>query len=67
MGYKEKDLSELANPVAYVAKESKAMCTKRFLRIVCHDPELDYRLSRLLALFATDMPTTYGDYAHHGH
>ena len=68
MGYKDlKDLSKLANPVAYARKESKAICSVRFIHIVGSDPDLDYRLSRLLILFATDMPRTYGDYAHHGH
>ena len=67
MGFKEKDLSKVRNPVAYVAKESKAMCTKRFIGIVCSDPDLDYRLSRLLVLFAPEMPRTYGDYASHDH
>jgi hypothetical protein len=41
--------------------------TSRFLRIVTIDPDLDYRLSCLLVLFATDMPKTVGGYAHHGH
>jgi hypothetical protein len=63
----EKDLSTIRNSVAYVAKESKAMCTRRFIRIVTNDVDLDIRLSRLLSLFATDMPETTGGYAHHGH
>lgn len=41
--------------------------TTRFIRMVCTDAELDYNLSRLLMLFAVDMPETQGGYAHHGH
>lgn len=67
MGYKEKDMSKVRDPVAYVAKESKAMISKRFIHIVCSDPQLDFDLSRLLVLFATDMPETYGGYGHHRH
>ena len=62
-----KDMSGVRNPVLYWYKSSKAMVTRRFLQTVCYDPDLDQRLSRLLVLFATDMPETYGDYAHHGH
>lgn len=65
MGYKPKDMSKMRNPVAYWMRESKAMVARHFIWTVCSDPDLDYRLSRLLALFATDMPKTYGDYAHH--
>lgn len=41
--------------------------SSRFIRIVTVDPDLDHRLGRLLALFATDLPEWTGDYAHHGH
>lgn len=57
MGYKEKDLSKLANPVAYVARESKAMTERRFNRLIGSDAELDMNLSCLLMLFATPLPT----------
>lgn len=65
MGYK--DMDRVRNSVGYVKRESKDACSWRFIQIVGSDPDLDQRLSRLLALFATDMPKTYGGYAHHGH
>jgi hypothetical protein len=40
--------------------------TRRFLRIVTSDPDLDFRLGRVLMLFGTEMPVTHGGYAHHG-
>jgi hypothetical protein len=39
--------------------------SRDFIRLICHDPELDFRLSQLLVLFGTDMPETHGGYAHH--
>ena len=62
-----KDMSNVTNPVGYWARSSKAMTTKRFIQIVAYDPDIDFSLSRLLALFATDLPIMTGDYAHHGH
>ena len=67
MDYKAKDLSKVRDSVAYVKKESKAMCTKRFIEIMVSDAEVDYVIGELLSLFATDMPKTYGGWAHHGH
>jgi len=39
--------------------------TSQFLKIVCRDPELDWMLDRVLALFAEEIPTLHGDYLHH--
>lgn len=40
--------------------------TSQFIiHLICSDAELDHRLSRLLGLFAVDMPPTVGGYAHH--
>lgn len=39
--------------------------SREFIRLICSDPELDFRLSRLLILFGIDMPETHGGYAHH--
>lgn len=65
MGYKEKDMSKVRNPVAYVAKESQAMTTRRFIHIICNDPALDFMISRLCNLFAVDMPQLQGQWAQH--
>ena len=65
MGYKEMDVSKVRDTAGYVKRESNDACTWRFIHIMASDPDLDYRLSRLLLLFATDMPETYGGYAHH--
>lgn len=60
-----KDMSKVRNPVAYMRRSSKAVVSRRFIQVVCHDPQMDYDLSRLLALFATPFPKTTGDWAHH--
>lgn len=60
-----KDMSKVRNPVAYWMKSSDAMTTRRFIQIVCYFPDLDADLARLLNLFATEMPKTYGGYASH--
>jgi hypothetical protein len=64
MSYKDRTVRFFKRPEGMDDWDS---VTSRFIRIMCHDPDLDVRLARLLALFATDMPKLTGDYAHHGH
>ena len=64
--YERPNLARVKDSVGFVARESKAMCSKRFIWMMTRDPQLDYDLGRLLLLFAVDMPITQGDYAHHG-
>lgn len=40
--------------------------SKEFIWIIGSDPDLDYRLGRILLLFAVDMPEMSGGYCHHG-
>lgn len=39
--------------------------TQAFIRIVTADPDLDYQLGRLLALFGPDLPWLDSGYSHH--
>lgn len=39
--------------------------SKRFLNILLRDADLDFQLSRLFVLFATDPPLMVGSYSHH--
>jgi hypothetical protein len=39
--------------------------TSMFIRIITADVELDFKLGRILTLFALDPPEMWGGYRHH--